>query len=148
MDPVTLTAFLTPFLPFLLKLGNIAAEKAAETAAGKFGEDAWTKAKAVWEKLHPKIEAKAAAKEAATNLATTPEDEELQTALRVQLKKLLESDAALAEAIAQIFQADAPDGTPGTQIVQNVTGNQNQVIGQVSGGKVFGNVTGNITIDE
>ncbi len=141
---MTLTAFLTPFLPFLLKLGN----KAAETAAGKFGEDAWTKAKAVWEKLHPKVEAKAAAKEAATDLATTPEDEDLQTALRVQLKKLLEGDAALAEAIAQILQADAPDGTPGTQIVQTVTGNQNQVIGQVTGGNVFGTVTGNIMIDE
>ena len=144
MDPVTLTAFLTPFLPFLLKLGNTAADK----AAGKFGEDAWAKAKAVWEKLHPKVEAKEAAKEAATDLAATPEDEDLQTALRVQLKKLLDSDAALAEAIAQILQADAPDGTPGTQIVQNVTGNQNQVIGQVTGGKVFGNVTGNVTIDE
>lgn len=50
----------------------------------------------MWEKLHSKVEAK----EAATDLAATPEDEDLQTALRVQLKKLLESDAALAEAIA------------------------------------------------
>lgn len=144
MNPVTLTAFLTPFLPFLLKLGNTAADK----AAGRFGEDAWAKAKAVWEKLHPKVEAKESAKEAATDLAATPEDEDLQTVLRVQLKKLLDGDVALAEAIAQILRADAPNGTPGTQIVQNVTGNQNQVIGQVTGGKVFGNVTGNITMSE
>jgi len=52
----------------------------------------------------------------------------------------------LAEAIAQIMQEDAPDGTPGTQIVQHVTGNQNQVIGQMMGGTVFGNVTGNVTL--
>ncbi|TVP64353.1 MAG: hypothetical protein EA342_16680 [Leptolyngbya sp. LCM1.Bin17] len=144
MNPVTLTAFLTPFLPFLLNLGNTAADK----AAGKFGEDAWAKAKAVWEKLHPKVEAKAAAQEAVTDLAATPEDEDLQTALRVQLKKLLASDAALAEAIGQILQADAADGTPGIQIVQTVTGNQNQVIGQVTGGKVLGRVTDDITFSE
>lgn len=144
MDPVILTAFLTPFLPFLLKLGD----KAAETAAGKFGEDAWTKAKAVWGKLQPNVEAKEAAKEAATDLAATPEDDDLQTALRVQLKKLLESDEALSAAIAQILEAPGADGTPGTQIMQTVTGNQNQVIGQMTGGKVFGSIQGNVTIDE
>ncbi|MBW4655711.1 MAG: hypothetical protein KME20_22120 [Kaiparowitsia implicata GSE-PSE-MK54-09C] len=57
-----------------------------------------------------------------------------------------DSDAALAEAIAQILQADAPDSTPSTQIVQTVTGNQNQVMGQVTGGKVVGNVTGHVTL--
>jgi hypothetical protein len=65
MEIVTLTAFITPFLPFLLKLGGKAAEKATETAAGKFGEAAWIKAQAVWEKLSPKVEGKEAAKEAA-----------------------------------------------------------------------------------
>lgn len=131
------TEFLSPFLPSLLKLPN----KAAEAAVGKFGEDAYTKAKAVWAKLRPEVEAKEAAKEAVTDLAVAPEDEDLQTVLRIQLKKLFENDAALVEAITQILQADASDGTPGTQVVQRVTGNQNQVIGQVTGGKVFGNVT-------
>jgi hypothetical protein len=68
----------------------------------------------------------------------------LQVVLKIQLKKLLAQDEALANAIAQILAADAPDGTPGTQIVQNVTGDRNQVIGQVSGGQVFGNVEGNV----
>jgi len=54
----------------------------------------------------------------------------------------------LAEEIAQILATDAPDGTPGTQIIHHVTGNQNQVIGQVTGGKVFGSVQGNVTISE
>jgi hypothetical protein len=39
--------------------------------------------------------------------------------------------------IAQILEEDATDGTSGIQVVQNVTGNQNQVIG---------NITGNVTI--
>jgi hypothetical protein len=146
MEIVTLTAFITPFLPFLLKLGGKAAEKATETAAGKFGEAAWSKAQAVWEKLSPKVEGKEAAKEAAMDVANQPEDEDLQVALRVQLKKLLEQDEALVKAIAQILQEDAPDGTSGTQIVQTVTGNQNQVIGQVTGGKVIGNVAGDVTM--
>jgi hypothetical protein len=145
MDIATLTAFISPFLPFLLKLGGKAAEKATESAAGKFGEASWSKAQSVWDKLSPKIEAKESAKEAAIDVANAPEDEDLQVALKVQLKKLLAEDEALVRAIAQILEADGPDGTPGLQNVQNVTGDRNQVIGQVTGGQVFGNVEGNVT---
>jgi hypothetical protein len=127
-------------------LGGKAAEKATESAAGKFGEASWGKAQAIWTKLNPKVEAKEAALEAATDVANAPEDKDLQVALRVQLKKLLEQDEALERAIAQIFQEDGPDGTPGVQIVQTVTGDQNQVIGQVTGGKVIGNITGDLTM--
>lgn len=150
MDPATLTAFLAPFLPALLNLGakaaSGAATKAGETAGTKLTENALNKAKAIWEKLHPKVEAKEAAKEAAEDVAKAPDDEDLQTALRVQLKKILEADPDLAEAIAPILEENAPDGTPGTQIVQHVTGNQNQVIGQITGGKVIGNITGNVNL--
>ncbi|MCU0565240.1 MAG: hypothetical protein MUF49_01420 [Oculatellaceae cyanobacterium Prado106] len=150
MDPLTLTTFLAPFLPALLNLGTKAAEaaasKAGETIGTQFSENALTKAKAVWQKLLPKVEAKEAAKEAAEDVAKTPDDADSQAALRVQLKKILESDAELAGAIAQILQEPAPDGTPGLQIVQTVTGNNNQVIGQVTGGNVLGNVTGNVTL--
>jgi hypothetical protein len=145
MEIATLTAFISPFLPFLLKLGGKALEKSTESASGKFGEAAFAKAQAVWGKLEPKVEAKESAKEAAIDVANSPEDQDLQAVLRVQLKKLLEQDEKLMKAIDQILQEDAPDGTPGNQIVQNVTGNQNQVIGQVTGGKVFGNITGNVT---
>jgi hypothetical protein len=146
MEIATLTAFLSPFLPTLLKLGGKAVEKATESASGKFGEAAFKKAEAVWAKLSPKVEAKEAAKEAAIDVANSPEDEDLQVALRVQLKKLLEQDEELMKAIEQILQEDAPDGTSGTQILQNVTGNQNQVIGQMIGGKAIGNITGNVTM--
>jgi hypothetical protein len=147
MDPATLTAFLTPFLPVLLKFGNQAATtavtKASEAAGNQFTESALKKAKAVWEKLHPKIQAKAAAQEAIEDAAKAPDDADLQAALRVQIKKILDADAELAAAIAQILQEESPDRASGTHINQNVTGNQNQVIGQVSGGHVIGNFTGN-----
>lgn len=152
MDPATLTAFLAPFLPTLMKLGGKilegAAAKTGETGGTKLTEQAVNKAKAIWERLHPKVEAKESAKEAAKDVAKTPADEDARAALRLQLKKILEADPALAGAIAKIMQEDAPDGTLGTQIIQHVTGNQNQVIGQMTGGKVFGNVTGNVTLSE
>jgi hypothetical protein len=145
MEIATLIAFLSPFLPFLLKLGGKAAETATEAAAGKFGEASWRKAQAVWAQLSPKIEAKEAAKEAVLDVANAPEDEDFQIALKVQLKKLLAQDEALFNAITQILEADVTKGTAGIRIDQTVTGNQNQVIGQMTGGQVFGNVEGNVT---
>jgi hypothetical protein len=144
MDIATLTAFISPFLPFLLKLGGKAVEKSTESASSKFGEAAFGKAQAVWGKLSLQVEAKESAKEAAIDVASNPDDQDLQAALRVQLKKLLEQDQDLFKAIEQILKEDAPDGTSGTQIVQNVTGNQNQVIGQMTGGTAIGNITGDV----
>jgi hypothetical protein len=145
MDIAILTAFISPFLPFLLKLGGKAVEKSTESASAKFGEAAFGKAQAVWGKLSPHVEAKESVKEAAIDVANNPSDR-TQLVLEVQLEKLLKQDEELMKAIKQILVADAPDGTAGTQIVQNVTGNQNQVIGQVLGGKVIGNITGDVTM--
>jgi len=102
MDIALLVKVLAPCLPFLIKVGN----KAVEGASQKVGEDVWNKAKAIWAKLHPKVEAKAAAQEAAADVAKNPEDEDLQASLRVQLKKILETDTALAMEITQILQAE------------------------------------------
>lgn len=100
MDIALLVKILAPCLPFLINVGN----KAVEGASQKVGEDVWNKAKAIWAKLHPKVEAKVAAQEAAADVAKNPEDEDLQAALRVQLKKLLEEDKALADEITKILQ--------------------------------------------
>lgn len=134
MEIVTLTAFISPFLPSLLKLGDKAVDKDTESTAGKFGEVAVKKAQAIWEKLSPKVEAKESAKEAVLDVAKNPDDEDLQVVLRVQIKKLLEQDEELLNLIAEIFQAG--DGISGSRIVQDVIGNQNQIIGQVAGGSV------------
>lgn len=152
MDPATLAAFLAPFLPALLNLGakaaSGAATKAGETAGTQLAENAFHKAKAIWGKLHPRVEDKEAAKEAVADVVNTPNDADAQAALRLQLKKILDCDPNLAAVIAKIMEEDAPDGTSGTQIVQHITGNQNQVIGQMTGGKVFGTVTGNVTLNQ
>jgi hypothetical protein len=146
MDISLLTTFLTPFLPYLTKLGGKAADKATETAAAKFGEASWAKAQAVWKELSPKVEAKEAAKEAIEDVVNHPDNEKLRVALEVQLGKLLNRNETLLKAIAQILE-ETPDSTPSTQITQNVKGDQNQVIGQVSGGQVFGNITGSVVFN-
>lgn len=130
MDIVTLTALLAPHLPTLMKLGG----KAAESAASKVGADTWETVKKIWAKLSPRIEAKESAKEAAIDVANNPDDEDLQAALRVQLKKLLDQDKELEDAIAKILADTPPEVIAGVQITQNVTGNKNLTIGQMSGG--------------
>jgi hypothetical protein len=129
MDVVALTAFLAPFLPFLLKAG----EKATEGAAEKCGVDAWERAKALWAKLRPKVEAKPAAKEAVQDVADKPDDEDSIVALRVQLKKLLEQDKSLAEELVPLMQQPPQSMASGDDIQQQITGNRNKTIGKVHG---------------
>ncbi len=93
-------AFLTPFLPYLLKAG----ERATEEAGKKLGGDAWEKAKALWGKLRSKVEAKPAAREAVQDVAAAPKDGDAQAALRLQLRKILSEDEELAAEVAQLWE--------------------------------------------
>ena len=94
---------LAPFLPYLLKMG----EQAAEEAAKKLGAEAWEGAKALWAKLKPKVEANPAAQEAVQEAADHPEDADARAALRLQLRKLLAEDEALAYEVQQALEAPA-----------------------------------------
>lgn len=111
MDVAGLTAFLVPFLPFLLKAGEGAAEQASE----QFGAETWSQANAIWSKLQPHVEAKAAAQEAVQDVAQNPEEDDLKIVLRVQLRKLLEQDPDLATAIAQMMPANLPSSPAAPQ---------------------------------
>lgn len=95
-----LTAFLAPFLPYLLQAG----EKVAEEAGKKLGAEAWEQVKALWAKLKPKVEAKPAAQEAVQDLAANPQNEKAQTALQWQLEKLLAEDQALAREVQRMLE--------------------------------------------
>ena len=98
-----LTVFLAPFLPYLLKMG----EKAAEEAGKRLGAESWEGARALWGKLRPKVEAKPAAQEAVQEVAAKPADEDAQAALRLQLRKLLTEDEALAREVQQALETPA-----------------------------------------
>lgn len=135
MDIIALTALLSPCLPFLLK--------AAESASADIGQDTWATTKKIWEKLRPKLEAKESARIAAEQVAANPTSEGRQQFLREELAALLQNDPELAAAIAQILQENpVPSGT--VQVNQTVTGNQGQVIGQMTGGKAIGRIDGNV----
>lgn len=138
MDAAQLTVFLSPFLPFLTKPDRIDITSVAE----QLGEAQWHQAQRIWTLLYPKLEAKEAAKEAVMDVAHHPHDEDLQVSLRVQLKKLLTQDSDLAAAITKIFQAASAASSSSVHVTQTVSGNQNQVIGQMSGGTLIGSMQG------
>jgi len=146
MDIALVAAFLSPYLPHLLKLSGQAAEKVTDVISEKFGEAAWVKAQKVWQRLYPKIQEKEDLKVAVTQVAAKPESTARQALFQEELENLLKNNPDLAAAIAKVMQEDAPDGTSGAQIIQNVTGNKNQTIGQVLGGRIVGSVEGNVTM--
>lgn len=91
MELAALTAFLAPFVPYLLQGGKVVAEEAGKA----FGTEAWKHAQALWERLRPSVEDKEAAREAADDLAAQPGDERARGAFELQLEKLLAVDATL-----------------------------------------------------
>lgn len=129
MSFVVLANFLVPFFPSLLNLGT----KAAESAASKFGTDAWEKAKNLWVKLCPKVEAKPLAKGAVQELAQNPDDEDARETLTKQLQKILEADPTLAGEIECLLK-DADDIIRKViSISQSAQGDKNIIIGQSEG---------------
>ncbi len=100
MEVAALTAFLSPFLPALMRAG----ESAAEAVAKRVGDEALEHAKALWGRLRPKVEEKPAAAEAARKVADAPDDPRWQIALELQIEDLLAEDPGLAREIASLWQ--------------------------------------------
>ena len=137
-----IVSFLTPFLPYLLKVG----EKAAEEAGKKLGADAWERAKALWAKLRPKVEGKPAAQEAAADVAANPQDEDAQAALRHQLKKLLAEDESLLADVTPIMSKvkveTVKKGGKVTGVWITTPKGRVFIRSEVEAGDVYGHVTG------
>ncbi|MBN3940123.1 hypothetical protein [Nostoc sp. NMS9] len=144
MDIVTLTTFLTPFLPYLLKVGEKATEEAGKKFGEGFGANAWEKAKALWSQLQPKVEEKPMAKGAAEELANSPNDADAKETLQKQLKKFLDEDKNLYAEIARLMQEDSEAISQvvntfnqtisgDDNVVQNIAGDGNKAIGRVGG---------------
>jgi hypothetical protein len=108
--PAQLAQRLAPYLPYLLKGVKLAGQEAAKALGEKAGEQGFEQAKALWEKLRPKVEARPAALEAAQDAAAHPDDEDALAALRLQLKKLLAEDQALAQELPRLLSQTRPAG--------------------------------------
>ena len=102
-----LSTFLTPFLPYLLKAG----EKASEEAGKKLGADAWDKAKALWARLRPKMDAKSAARDTVQKAVARPQDKRIQAALELQVEDILREDDVLAAEVARFWEEAKAAGT-------------------------------------
>ena len=85
----------------------------------------------LWDKLRPKVETRPAALEAIQDAADHPDDEDALAALRLQLKKLLAEDEALAKELAHLLAQARPAG-------QTVTASGNRSV--AIGGSVSGSV--------
>lgn len=141
LDVAVLLQILTPALPFLVKVGG----KASEGVGQKIGEDVWTKAKAIWSKLSPKVDADPVAKKAVEKVANDLENADRLTAAKLALQDLLEEHPDLAKELAELLK-DAPTQADGIQVNQSVQGNQNQTIGVMQGGNAIGSVQGNVSL--
>ncbi|NEQ31819.1 MAG: hypothetical protein F6K04_12575 [Leptolyngbya sp. SIO4C5] len=129
----TLTAFLAPFLPSLLKLGQPVAESAGKALGAKLGAGTWEKAKEIWVKLRPGVESKRLAQVSAEELAENKEDAEARDVFSAQLKKLLQENPALASEIQQSLEENPEAVSKAVNITQTVKGDRNIVIGQSDG---------------
>ena len=107
MDIATLTTGLAGFLgPLIPYLAN-GAEQVSGTLGKKLGEAGWEKAKAIWGRLRGRLGEDVALKEA----AESPEDPDVQAALRVAIRRVLKEDPELVTELAALLeQAKAAAG--------------------------------------
>lgn len=96
----TLVEMLAPILPFLKK----ETEAAASEACNKFGSAAWEKAKELWEKLSPKVEAEPYANLGANGLAEKPADKKAIAVFKLGLENILNADPSLAEELKALIE--------------------------------------------
>jgi hypothetical protein len=102
MDIVWLVGLLTPYLPFLMGLGQKAMEKGSEKLGEKGAEE-------IWNKLSPQIKTEPGVLAIAKDVAINPDNEMAKTTLAYHLDKILNApdNAVLKAEIAQILE-EAP----------------------------------------
>jgi uncharacterized protein YqeY len=112
--------FLAPFLPYLLKAG----EKAAEEAGRKLGAAAWEQAGTLWARLRHKKNVE----QVAQTVAALPDNQALREALREEIARALAEDPALREEALRLMQSEvvqrvlAEGGSQIRDVVQEAKG--------------------------
>lgn len=91
-----MAATLAPVLPYLLPTGGNAGEAATGELSKAAADAVSEKAKALWARVRPEVEARPAAAEAAADVAAALEDEDGRIAWRRQLRNILDAKPDLA----------------------------------------------------
>ena len=94
-----------------MSAGGLGEKKVGVEKGGEFDTETLQQGERLWTRLWPLIGAKPQAVEVAQDLSVTPQDPDLKAALRVELRKILDSDAGLAAEMAQLFAANSPGDT-------------------------------------
>lgn len=128
-----LAALLAPAMPYLVEAGKSAAGKAGE----QLSDGALEKAKSLWGRLRHRVEEKGSAREAAEDLAKEPEGADAQAAFRLQLRKLLETNGALAEEMAGLVGSIRFHGDGAVATNRGTAAGKGSV---ATGGNVYGDV--------
>jgi hypothetical protein len=156
MDYQEVLRFLAPFLPYLVAGGKEVARGAAKKLGEAFSEDAWERAKGVWSKLHPKVEANPAGKQALLDLVKAPEDPDTLAALRWQIGRVLSENPQLASELmaivrpARVVGVATADRVATTGELSGISAKQirsgAEVIGRAEAGEVEGKESG-VSVD-
>jgi hypothetical protein len=113
MEPVTIATTAVALLsPYLMKAGEKAAETIGEKLPANVGK--------VWTAITSKFRGQPAAEAVTADLVAQPNDEDNQTAFRIQLKKVLETDPSFMAKLAQLLSAVQPER--GDQILNTGSG--------------------------
>jgi len=129
--------FLAPFLPYLLRAG----EKAAEEVGRKLGAAAWEQAQALWARLRRKKNVE----QVAQTVAALPDNQALREALREEIARALTEDPALREEVTTIFsRVEVGDVKPGGKVtgVKTTGKSPKKIRSTVKADNVAGEVTG------
>jgi len=129
--------FLAPFLPYLLRAG----EKAAEEAGRKLGAAAWEQAGTLWARLRRKKNVE----QVAQTVAALPDNQALREALREEIARALEEDPALREEVTTIFsRVEVGDVKRGGKVtgVKTTGKSPKKIRSTVKADNVAGEVTG------
>ena len=100
MDAQLISTIANYLIPYLAKAGEALAEEAGKKVAG----DARNGVKGIWEKLRPGVDSKSSLKEAVSDLASSPNDDDMKGAFRTQIRKLLQEDPSVAAEIEKLFR--------------------------------------------
>ena len=105
--------FLAPFLPYLLKAG----EQAAEEAGRQLGAAAWELVQALWARLRRKKNVE----QVAQTVAALPDNQALREALREEIARALAEDPALAQEMTRLVaQISASERGVAAQAIEKI----------------------------
>jgi hypothetical protein len=130
MDPVLLASTtLTVLSPFLIKMGEKAAEEIGKGLPGAVGK--------LWSRIGKKFKGNSAAETAVKDAVANPKDEDNLAALRKEIKKALADDAAFAAEIEELLE-QAQNETQTIRGDHNIAANID-IGGDVDGNLIVGN---------